>query len=33
MTHVQQYHRRIAALFVVSVVWVALVVSLYTVTA
>jgi hypothetical protein len=33
MTRVQQFHRRIAALFVVSLAWVALVVSMYATTA
>lgn len=32
MTHVQQFHRRIAALFVVSIAWVALVASMYATT-
>lgn len=32
MTRVQQFHRRIAALFVLSIVWVAFVVSMYATT-
>lgn len=32
MTQVQQFHRRIAVLFVVSLGWVALVVSMYATT-
>lgn len=32
MTQVHQFHRRIAVLFVVSLAWVALVVSMYATT-